>query len=161
MNWVPGRWACWTDRIKIHNTTQYLGHTYKKSFTVYWKFKSNLASWMSPDNPRVKTFMKQTKNTNELQSYTSQSWNLGRSVCHMSLGGQGKGSVVGLQLFLAGLPSLFPGSRPSPWCQKPSFRQLGHLINSRPQNPDPSLLYADVVKIKYNWGWETISSTYL
>ena len=48
---------------------------------------------MLSDNPRAKAFMEQTKNTNKLQSYNSQSRNLGCSVRHMSLGGQGKGSV--------------------------------------------------------------------
>lgn len=91
---------------------------------------------MLPDNPRVKAFMKQTKNTNKLPSYASQSCNLGRSVCHVSSGGQVKGSVAKLQLFLAALPSLFPGSRPNPWCQRPSFHQLGHL-NSRLQSSWP------------------------
>lgn len=80
--------------------------------------------------------MEQTKNTNKLPSYASQSCNLGLSVCHMSSGGQVKGSVAKLQLFLAALPSLFPGSRPNPWCQGPSFHQLGHL-NSRPQSSWP------------------------
>lgn len=56
------RQGCWTERIKIHNTTQYLGHPYtKKLFMVYLKFKFNLASYMLSDNPRVKAFMKQTK----------------------------------------------------------------------------------------------------
>lgn len=53
----------------------------------------NLASCMLSDI-RVKAFTKQTKNINKLESYNSQSWDLGCSLCHMSLGGQVKGSVV-------------------------------------------------------------------
>lgn len=107
---------------------------------------------MLPDNPRVKAFMKQTKNTNKLPSYVSQSCNLGRSVCHMSSGGQVKGSVAKLQLFLAALPSLFPGSRPNPWCQRPSFHQLGHL-NSRPQSSWPFSLLSFIWML---WRWNIL-----
>lgn len=102
--------------------------------------------------------MEQTKNTNKLQSHNSPSWNLACSVCHMSLGGQIKGSAGRLQLFLTELPSLFPSSKHSPWPQGPAFHQLGHSI-SLPQNPNPSLFYMGVVRIRQNWGWKGILQT--